>query len=89
MGGDNEVVVATPEVEGDSFKELAEEVDNKVMATNMIAGVAVEVREENGRVVIEPVRAPIYTLDELLAGMAPETFPGDEGLGPAVGQDVR
>ena len=58
-------------------------------AASLSVDQAVEVREENGRVVIEPVRAPTYTLDELLAGMAPETFPGDEGLGPAVGQDVR
>jgi antitoxin MazE len=49
---------------------------------------AVEVREENGRIIIEPVRAPTYTLDELLADMRPETFPDDEGFGPAVGKEA-
>ena len=27
---------------------------------------AVEVREEGGRIIIEPVRAPVYDLDQLL-----------------------
>ncbi len=49
---------------------------------------AVDVREENGRIIIEPIRAPTYTLDDLLARMTPETFPDDEDLGPAVGEEV-
>ena len=49
---------------------------------------AVEVREENGRVVIEPVRSLSYTLDELLAGMRPETFPEEEDLGLTAGQEI-
>lgn len=49
---------------------------------------AVDVREENGRIIIEPVRAPTYVLDDLLAGMTPDTFPQDEGFGPAVGEEV-
>lgn len=57
-------------------------------AASLSVDQAVEVREENGRIVIEPVRAPAYTLDELLAGMKPETFPDDEGFGPAVGQEA-
>lgn len=36
---------------------------------------AVDVREENGRIIIEPIRAPRYDLNELLARMTPETFP--------------
>ncbi len=57
-------------------------------AASLSVDQAVEVREENGRVVIEPVRARAYTLDELLADMRPETFPDDEGFGPAVGQET-
>jgi antitoxin MazE len=49
---------------------------------------AVDVREENGRIIIEPIRAPTYTLDELLAGMTPETFPDEEDFGPAVGKEA-
>jgi len=57
-------------------------------AASLSVDQAVEVREENGRIVIEPVRAPTYTLDELLADMRPETFPEDEDFGPAVGQEA-
>jgi antitoxin MazE len=49
---------------------------------------AVEVREEGGRIVIEPVRAPVYELDELLAGMTPDTFPDDVDFGAPVGKEV-
>lgn len=48
----------------------------------------VDVREENGRVVIEPVRPPSYTLDELLAEMTPETFPDEIDFGPPVGREI-
>jgi antitoxin MazE len=49
---------------------------------------AVDVREENGRIVIEPIRASNYTLEDLLAGMTPETFPDDEGFGRPVGEEA-
>ncbi len=49
---------------------------------------AVEVREENGRIVIEPVRAPTYVLEDLLASMDPKTFPDDEGFGRSVGEEA-
>lgn len=49
---------------------------------------AVEVREEGGRIVIEPVRAPVYELDDLLAGMTPDTFPDDIDFGVPVGKEV-
>jgi antitoxin MazE len=49
---------------------------------------AVEVREEGGCIIIEPVRAPIYDLDQLLDQMTPETFPEDIDFGPPVGQET-
>jgi antitoxin MazE len=45
----------------------------------------VEVREEDGCVIIEPVSAPSYDLDALLARMTPDTFPEDFGFGPPRG----
>lgn len=57
-------------------------------AASLSVDQAVEVREDNGRIIIEPVRAPTYTLEALLEGMKPETFPDDEGFGPAVGQET-
>ena len=49
---------------------------------------AVDVREEDGRVVIEPIRAPVYALDDLLARMTPDTFPEDVDFGAPVGKEV-
>jgi antitoxin MazE len=49
---------------------------------------AVEVREEGGRIVIEPVRAPVYDLNRLLDAMKPETFPEDIDFGPPVGGEA-
>ncbi len=49
---------------------------------------AVDVREENGRVVIEPIRTPAYDLDELLAKMAPATFPDEIDFGSPVGDEI-
>lgn len=49
---------------------------------------AVDVREEDGRVVIEPIQSPVYDLDQLLDRMDPETFPDDHDFGLPVGQEV-
>jgi len=49
---------------------------------------SVEVRAEGGRIIIEPVKAPVYDLDQLLDQMTPETFPEDVDFGPPVGREV-
>jgi antitoxin MazE len=49
---------------------------------------AVDVRAEGGRVIVEPILAPVYDLDRLLDEMTPETFPDEVDFGPAVGQEV-
>jgi antitoxin MazE len=49
---------------------------------------AVDVREEGGHIIIEPVVAPSYDLDGLLAGMTPDTFPEDVDFGGPVGGEV-
>lgn len=48
----------------------------------------VDVREEAGRIVIEPVLAPVYDLDALLDQMSPDTFPDVVDFGPPVGNEV-
>ena len=48
----------------------------------------VDVREDQGRIVIEPVKAPVYTLDELLDQMSPDTFPDEVDFGPPVGKEI-
>lgn len=57
-------------------------------AASLSIGQAVEVRAENGRVVIEPASNLAYSLDALLSDMRPETFPRAEDLGPSVGQEL-
>jgi antitoxin MazE len=49
---------------------------------------AVDVREEGGRVVIEPVRSPVYDLDTLLDQITPETLHEEVDFGPAVGGEA-
>lgn len=47
----------------------------------------VEVREEDGRIVIDPMMRS-YSLDELLAEMKPETFPETIDVGKPVGNEA-
>ncbi len=48
----------------------------------------VDVREEGGRIVIEPIKASPYELEALLDRMRPETFPEDIDFGPPQGREV-
>lgn len=47
----------------------------------------VDIREDKGRIVIEPVLAPIYDLDSLLDQMSPDTFPDQADFGEPVGNE--
>ncbi|CAN5138814.1 type II toxin-antitoxin system antitoxin MazE [soil metagenome] len=49
---------------------------------------AVDIREEEGRIIIEPVLASAYVLDDLLAQMTPDTFPEDIDFGQPVGKEI-
>ena len=49
---------------------------------------AVDVRAEDGRLIIEPIKAPVYDLDQLLDQMTPESFHEEIDFGPPVGQEV-
>ncbi len=49
----------------------------------------VEVREESGRIVIEPVvMVPVYDLSALLEAMSPDTFHDQVDFGAPVGREV-
>jgi antitoxin MazE len=48
----------------------------------------IDVREENGRIVIEAVRAKHFSLDELLAGITPENLHEEIDFGPPQGKEV-
>jgi antitoxin MazE len=49
---------------------------------------AVDVREEGGRIIIEPIKTPSYDLDRLLDRMTPESFPEDVDFGTPVGREA-
>jgi antitoxin MazE len=48
----------------------------------------VDVREEGGRILIEPIKAEPYNLDALLDQMRPETFPEDIDFGRPQGREI-
>src|SRR3546814_16903982 len=52
-----------------------------MVAAALDIGQEVEVREEGGRLIIEPVLKPAYTLDELLASMTQETRSEERSVG--------
>lgn len=49
----------------------------------------VDIREEGGRIVIEPVRnTKKYDLSQLIAGITPENQHAEVDFGPAVGKEA-
>jgi antitoxin MazE len=48
----------------------------------------VDVREEGGRIVIEPIKVDPYELTALLEQMHPETFPEEVEFGPPEGREI-
>ena len=57
-------------------------------AADMRIDQEVDLRDEDGRIIIEPVTAPAYDLDALLAAMTPDTFPDDMDFGAPLGKEV-
>ena len=59
-----------------------------MQATRLDLDQAVDVREEAGRIVIEPVRKKTYDLDKLLKGITPKNRHEAADFGPALGKEV-
>ena len=58
-------------------------------AVNLSLDETVDVHEEGGRIVIEPVRTTQkYDLSQLLAGITPENLHAEVNFGPAVGKEA-
>jgi len=57
-------------------------------AANLTLDTVVEVTEENGRVIIEPVREGDVTLERLLAGITPENLHDEEDFGSPTGKEA-
>jgi antitoxin MazE len=52
------------------------------------ANAAVELSLSGGRLVVQPIAPPRFTLDELLRGVTEDNIPGEWDTGPATGKEV-
>ena len=59
-----------------------------MQATRLALDEVVNVREEAGRIVIEPVRQKTYDLDKLLKGITSKNQHDAVDFGPAVGKEA-
>jgi len=57
-------------------------------AARLDLGDVVDVREEAGRIVIEPIQLKMYDLDELLKGITSKNQHESVDLGPGVGKEA-
>lgn len=57
-------------------------------AAKLSLDATVEMREEDGRIVIEPTRQDDYDLDALLAAITPENLHSEIGFGLSVGEEA-
>ncbi|KAI5915676.1 AbrB/MazE/SpoVT family DNA-binding domain-containing protein [Thauera sp. 2A1] len=57
-------------------------------AAHLKLDAAVDVREEDGRIIIEPLAHKRYDLDVLLAAITADNLHAEVGTGPAVGNEV-
>ena len=57
-------------------------------ATRLELGEAIDVREEAGRIVIEPVRQKTYDLAKLVTGITSKNKHAAVDFGPALGKQV-
>ena len=58
-----------------------------MQAARLDLDAAVDIREEDGRIVIVPVRTPSYDLDELLDGITDDNFHGEVEFGDPAGRE--
>lgn len=57
-------------------------------AANLELDDAVEVREEGGRIIIEPVRQKRYDLVKLLSGITPRNLHVEADFGAPIGKEI-
>lgn len=57
-------------------------------AANLHVGATVDVREDDGRIVIEPIRQGKSALAALIAGITPENLHAEVSNGLAVGKEA-
>jgi antitoxin MazE len=57
-------------------------------AVNLKLNEIVDIRQEDGHIVIEPLHTHEYNLDQLLANITPDNVHTEVDFGPAVGKEV-
>lgn len=57
-------------------------------ATNLHLDEAVDVREEAGCIIVEPVRQKAFDIQALVAGITPDNLHAEVSFGPAVGKEA-
>lgn len=57
-------------------------------AASLYVDQTIDIREENGRIVIEPIKKPKYDLDEMIAQITPENVHDPVDWGPPVGKEI-
>ncbi len=57
-------------------------------AADLVLDQAVDVREQDGCVIIQPIATAKYDLAMLLDQMAPDTFPDEIDFGAPVGREI-
>ena len=57
-------------------------------ASRLQVDAAVEIREEDGRIIIEPVRRKDYDLNTLIDGITPANVHDEADAGPPLGKEV-
>ena len=59
-----------------------------MQAAHLSLDAPVDIREEGGRIVIEPIRSTEYDLAQLLAGITPENLHTEIDFGATVGKEI-
>ena len=59
-----------------------------MQAANLSLDETVDVREEGGRIVIEPVKPGEFDLARLLSGITKKNLHGEISFGPAIGREM-
>lgn len=58
-------------------------------AAHLVENQIVDMREEGGRVIIEPIRQPEFDLESLVARITTQNLHGETNFGTPVGKEVR
>jgi antitoxin MazE len=57
-------------------------------AAHLVENQIVDMREESGRIIIEPIQQPEFDLESLIAGITSENLHGEADFGVPVGKEV-